>query len=652
MFTTLQIGIIFILFLCILLNIKFRWRAVKSTRLTRPLAIFVIVSVAVASGSFVSAQTTSPQSLKDVAIPRPDNLGEFVKDEKAVIKLGKAFFWDVNIGSDNKTSCATCHFHAGVDNRSKNQINPGTLAQLKDTTFQVGGPNYQLTQADFPFHKLFDPLKPRTDGENGEGGSNVETTTNDVAASQGVFKTKFVKINQKDKEKVKVVSDDVFNVNGINTRRVEPRNTPTAINAVFNKLQFWDGRAKDIFNGKDISGDGDAYVYQKMANGLKKVKIQLENSSLASQAVGPPLSSIEMSSEGRELQDVGDKIIQRKKRRKRWKKRGKKLRILRPLEKQLVAADDSVLGSDSRYPKNGLKQKSYEQLIKKAFRNKWWKSGNYIIRENEETGETEVVKQPGGPKKNNEYTLMEHNFSLFFGLAVQEYESTLVSDETPFDKFMEGDTSAMSEAQQRGMTLFNNNGCAFCHVAPEFTRASERLSNGDVTNGVAGGFFSIGITKATDDPGSDGTGRFKSPTLRNVELTAPYMHNGGLATLEQVIEFYARGGNFGGLGVLDGGALFPGGPTTDNLINAADSAQKRADLVAFLKALTDERVRYEKAPFDHPSLRVPNGHKGDENSVTDRGNGTAKDKMTKIPAVGRNGRSTPPPNFLDNPPKI
>ncbi|MDJ0675891.1 MAG: cytochrome c peroxidase [Calothrix sp. MO_167.B42] len=635
-------------------------KIVESARLTRPLAIFVIVSVAIASGSFVSAQTTSPQSLKDVAIPKPDNLGEFVKDETALTKLGKAFFWDVNIGSDNKTSCATCHFHAGADNRSKNQINPGTLAELKDTTFQVGGPNYQLAQADFPFHKLVDPLKPITDGENGEGGSNVERTTNDVASSQGVFKTKFVKIKRNDREKVEVVNDDVFNVNGINTRRVEPRNTPTVINAVFNKFQFWDGRAKDIFNGKDISGSDDAYVYQKTANGLEKVKIQLENSSLASQAVGPPLSSIEMSSEGRELHNVGDKIVQRKKRRKRWRKRGKKLRMLRPLGKQLVAADDSVLGSDSRFPANGLKQKSYEQLIKKAFRNKWWKSGNYIIREDEETGETEVVRQPGGPKKNNEYTLMEHNFSLFFGLAVQEYESTLVSDETPFDKFMEGDTSAMSQAQQRGMALFNNNLCNACHVAPEFTIASVRLSNGSLQNFDGGGFFRIGVTKPTDDLGSDGAGSFKSSGLRNIELTAPYMHDGGLLSLEQVVEFYARGGNFGsglpntGLLVLDGRIVTNplGTLKTDNLLNGSEGAQNRADLVAFLKALTDERVRYEKAPFDHPSLRVPNGHKGDENSVTDRGNGTAKDKMTKIPAVGRNGRSTPPPNFLDNPPKI
>lgn len=643
MSTTLQIGIIFLLFLCVLLNIKFRWITVKSTRLTRPLAIFVIVSVAIASGSFVSAQTTSPQSLKDVAIPKPDNLGEFVKDENALRVLGKSLFWDVNIGSDNKTSCATCHFHAGADNRSKNQISPGLLAKLQDKTFQIGGPNYQLIEADFPFHKLSDP-KDRD--------STVISTTNDVVSSQGVFKTEFVKINNNDKEKVEVVEDDVFNVQDINTRRVEPRNAPTVINTVFNKLQFWDGRAKDIFNGKDISGTDDAFVYQKTANGLEKVKIRLENSSLASLAVGPPLSTEEMSSEGREFQDIGDKITQRKKRRKKWRKRGKKLRRLRPLEKQLVAADDSVLGSNSRYPKNGLKQKSYDQLIKKAFRNKWWKSGNFIIREDEETGETQVVKKPGGPKKNNEYTLMEHNFSLFFGLATQDYMASLVSDETPFDKFMEGDASAMSAAQQRGMALFNNNGCAFCHAAPEFTRASARLSNGDVSSGAGGGFFRIGITEPTDDLGSDGTGRFKSPTLRNVELTAPYMHNGGLGTLEQVVEFYARGGNFGGLGVLNGGPLFPGGPATDNLINAADSAQKRADLVAFLKALTDERVRYEKAPFDHPSLRVPNGHKGDENSVTDRGNGTAKDKMTKIPAVGRNGRSTPPPNFLDNPPKI
>jgi hypothetical protein len=124
---------------------------------------------------------------------------------------------------------------------------------------------------------------------------------------------------------------------------------------------------------------------------------------------------------------------------------------------------------------------------------------------------------------------------------------------------------------------------------------------------------------------------FKTPTLRNVELTAPYFHNGGKLTLRQVVDFYNRGGDFPG-GVL--AAL--------NL-----SEDDKQALVEFIKGLTDERVRYERAPFDHPQLFYPDGHPGNQNSVTNDGTGQATDSLDEIPAVGRNGRSTPELNFLE-----
>jgi hypothetical protein len=140
---------------------------------------------------------------------------------------------------------------------------------------------------------------------------------------------------------------------------------------------------------------------------------------------------------------------------------------------------------------------------------------------------------------------------------------------------------------------------------------------------------------------------FKIPSLRNVELTGPYMHNGGLATLEEVIEFYARGGNFNnefthefvtGIGQLGG---------TDPIDDAV-AIQKRADIVAFLKSLTDDRVRYERAPFDHPQLIIPNGHTGDNVAVTN-GNpldaSLAMDDSLTLDAVGANGRGTPVLSF-------
>jgi hypothetical protein len=121
------------------------------------------------------------------------------------------------------------------------------------------------------------------------------------------------------------------------------------------------------------------------------------------------------------------------------------------------------------------------------------------------------------------------------------------------------------------------------------------------------------------------TAAFKIPQLRNVELTGPYMHNGSMKSLEEVIEFYNRGGNLDNphhVGTL----VFPQGFT----------GQDKVDLLAFLKTLTDERVRWEKAPFDHPSLEVPNGH---AESHSPSGAGQLADEFLHVPAVGKAGRT-------------
>jgi hypothetical protein len=136
-------------------------------------------------------------------------------------------------------------------------------------------------------------------------------------------------------------------------------------------------------------------------------------------------------------------------------------------------------------------------------------------------------------------------------------------------------------------------------------------------------------------------GAFKTAGLRNVELTAPYFHNGGQLTLEQVMEFYNRGGDFA---IENLGDLSPNiHPLT------LDETQTDA-LVAFLTALTDERVRCESAPFDHPSITLPEGHVGNTASVTDDGGGLAVDVGEVIPAVGAAGLGSCPPgdaNFLE-----
>jgi hypothetical protein len=135
-------------------------------------------------------------------------------------------------------------------------------------------------------------------------------------------------------------------------------------------------------------------------------------------------------------------------------------------------------------------------------------------------------------------------------------------------------------------------------------------------------------------------GAFKTPGLRNVELTAPYFHNGGMLTLEQVVEFYNRGGDFANFNMnnldLD--------ITPLNL-----TADEKVALVAFLKALTDERVRYEQAPFDHPELFVSNGAIGDQKRVLSDGTGKAIMDTLHVPQTGRGGRTAPAVNFLHSP---
>jgi hypothetical protein len=112
-------------------------------------------------------------------------------------------------------------------------------------------------------------------------------------------------------------------------------------------------------------------------------------------------------------------------------------------------------------------------------------------------------------------------------------------------------------------------------------------------------------------------GAFKIPGLRNVELTGPYFHNGGQATLGQVVEFYDRQGDFSDKNVAN---------LERNMAFIALDEEDEEPLIEFLLALTDERVRQDMAPFDHPQLLIPDG-------------GTFASPVTfNVPAVGAGGR--------------
>ena len=646
-------------------------------------------------------QEPSPklESLAKRKVPEPSKLKEFVRDKSAAIILGKALFWDMKVGSDNMTSCASCHFHAGADNRIKNQISPGLLRvdasgnADPDYTFQLGGLNYTLKKSDFPLHKLMDPNNRK---------SQVISSINDIVSSQGVFLEDFGGLQPDGSEVRNVMPDDVFHVNGLNTRRVEPRNTPTVINAVFNLRNFWDGRAQESFNGVNPFGQRDegAYVWKAdKPKDLKRVTIDLDNASLASQAVGPPLSTFEMSSSNRLFPEMGRKLLSQ-----------------RPLSAQKVHPEDSVLGSLSRGAEPGLNVATYADLIRQAFKPEWWQGETALdggptdplagtsdtmgltglsadLKKSKGKGKAKAKASKGTPKPKpvlTEFTHMEANFSLYFGLAVQLYEATLVSDKTPFDSYAEGRSDALTSQQKQGLDLFFGKGkCANCHGEAEFTKASihhikkerlERMIMGNNKEAVYdNGFYNIGVTPTLEDLGLGATdpfgfplsesrlardngekvfkkvlvadpnikvksgervtanGAFKTPTIRNVELTAPYFHNGGTRTLREVVEFYNRGGNFKERNIDD---LDP-----DITELGLNESEKEA-LVAFMKSLTDERVRYRRAPFDHPQLFIPNGHLGNETTVTNDGEERAKDIITELPATGRNG-GTPFKNFLE-----
>jgi cytochrome c peroxidase len=690
---------------------------------TFPVYRFIVFSLSSAALGMLMSEpvlahgSINAQRLTGLSVPVTPGLtggkSPIVVDQEAAIQLGKALFWDANVGSDG-VACASCHFHAGADIRTRNQLETGSL-HTADTSssqsFQInaageGGPGYELKANDFPLFRLADPA---------DKDSAIVFSTDDVVASSGAFLRQFENVNETGdtNDQCQAQVDDIFHSGSLNTRQTTKRNAPTVINAAYNFRNFWDGRANNLFNGESAFGSRDpnagVWVASKKGKKAKKKTILLKNASLASQAVAPPMDMREMSCQGRTFSELGRKLLQR-----------------RPLESQQVHPEDSVLAAMRDGSGYGLNT-TYGELIQKAFSKRyWWGAGDFGL-------------SPAGTA----YTQAEANFAFFFGLAIQLYESTLVSDQTLFDQNIDdtGFPEGYNDQQRRGLTVFQDAHCSNCHSGPTFSAAVNpeiyftagqkkpyyNLVNRTVLTEQANGFgvertlVDTGFADTTVvpndyDPGLGGTdpfgnpfsfteqylsvlsgalksmldpvkiaacqmddpftvdffseelkkdklgkgyckghkdvakipspdvvqaemakpeqgrfsmavtGAFKIPTLRNIELTGPYMHNGSMKSLEEVVEFYNRGGNgtnrhhFSTL-------VFPQGLL----------AQQKEDLVAFLKTLTDERVRWEKAPFDHPELAVPHGH---DEGVNPLGPDLAKDSYMIVPAVGRNGRTS------------
>jgi len=797
-------------------------RLLRSGRVVSAFSTSLATVAVLCMHAAVHAQTAFfERSLKGTPVPEPINLNDYVADREAAIRLGKALFWDVRLGTDGQTACATCHHQAGVDSRTRGITHPGA-----DGGFSAGlAPGQTPQLSDFPTVQFANPA---------DRFSAIVRNVDDVVGSPGILRSTFIS-NGVNEDNVTVLHDPVFQSPQGQERQVTSRNTPSVINAAFYVRQFWDGRANAWFNGVNGLGptDPDARVWQVDAKtgAVSQTQVMIDHASLASQAVGPVNSPVEMAAHGRGWLDVARKLLDS-----------------RALATQTVSATDSVLGAHAS-TKGGLNA-TYREMIEQAFQPRW--------RSNATT--------PSGT------SVTEENMPLFFGLAVQLYETTLVSDDSRYDQWIELDgplgnaPGLLTDQELRGLRLFYNldqqldptstvpeTNCRECHVSPVFSVATyggkgtglvglpgrgvypnapdndgdgypnhidlfpnnpnewrdfdgdligdngdmdddgdgipdtvdpfpfdsdnlpdeppppagpfaplpiavmENLPGGlalattfeeppysglpgtqplnftfggggidlydpygghlahvplaprslfpcnfsyaidkpfpelgaftvlsvhvEVINcrmtielGLDGfptgdypfkidgvqrgtlrsmpfriydeGFYNLAVRPMGEDPGAGGVqpngvpmsaavrlnqGRpmtefgvvpgafglapavensFKTPSLRNVELTGPYFHNGRAATLEDVIRFYNRGGDF----------------HENNLDTLAPSMHalglseaQVADLAAFLRTLTDERVRDARAPFDHPSLPMPEGH--------------------TIPAIGAEGRT-------------
>ena len=185
--------------------------------------------------------------------------------------------------------------------------------------------------------------------------------------------------------------------------------------------------------------------------------------------------------------------------------------------------------------------------------------------------------------------------------AIASFERSIVSYRSDYDRYQAGETSALSESALRGKDLFfgEKYECFHCHGGFNFTTSVDYIGlKFDETRYENNGLYNLdeegsypepnqGLYEFSGDPGDKG--RFKAPTLRNVEFTAPYMHDGSILTLEAVIEHYAAGGTNTTSGPNQGdGRLNPNKSRFVRSIEATD--EEKLDLLNFLKSLSDHEL--------------------------------------------------------------
>lgn len=195
--------------------------------------------------------------------------------------------------------------------------------------------------------------------------------------------------------------------------------------------------------------------------------------------------------------------------------------------------------------------------------------------------------------------------------ALASFQRTLISGDAPYDRYLQGGGEALSPSAQRGLALFESLGCGGCHDgvllgSPMRSRASPdaiaRFENTGLYNlGEQGAYPSpnTGLHEFTHDPRD--LGRHRVPSLRNVAVTAPYMHDGSIEDLEGVLDHYAAGGR-----TIEEGPRAGVGADNPNkhpsLTGFVLTQSERRDVIAFLHALTDNAF-LDDARFADPSLQ-------------------------------------------------
>jgi cytochrome c peroxidase len=183
--------------------------------------------------------------------------------------------------------------------------------------------------------------------------------------------------------------------------------------------------------------------------------------------------------------------------------------------------------------------------------------------------------------------------------AIAAYERTLITPDSPYDRFVRGDANALSEQQIRGMALFESTGCILCHSGPNFSAAS--IFSDDIPfrlfPAIPGTEFELRY-HLSDDPGAAANnigsepGVWRIPSLRNVNRTGPYFHNGSVTTLQEAVRIMARVQLNKSLSnsISDDSSIqwMPGSQRLTVAAEQALSDREVDDIVAFLKALDGE----------------------------------------------------------------